>query len=36
MPETGGTDPGPLLGGAALLAAGGALALRNRMKQADG
>jgi aldose 1-epimerase len=36
VPETGGADPGPLLGGAALLAAGGALALGNRRKQAEG
>jgi len=37
MPETGGTDLRPLLsiGGAALLAAGVALALRNRMKRKD-
>jgi aldose 1-epimerase len=36
MPETGGAGLGPLLGGTALLAAGGTLALRNRMKRADG
>ena len=36
MPETGGANLGPLLGGTALLAAGGTLALRNRMKRADG
>jgi aldose 1-epimerase len=36
MPETGGAGLGPLLGGTALLAAGGTLAWRNRMKRADG
>jgi aldose 1-epimerase len=36
MPETGGASLGPLLGGTALLVAGGTLAWRNWMKQADG
>jgi aldose 1-epimerase len=36
MPETGGAGLGPLLGGTALLAAGGTLAWRNHMKRADG
>jgi LPXTG-motif cell wall-anchored protein len=36
MPETSGANPGLLLGGTALLAAGGAFALRNRMKRTDG
>ena len=36
VPETGGVNTGPILGGAALLAAGSALVLRNRMKRAKG
>jgi LPXTG-motif cell wall-anchored protein len=36
VPETGGANTGPLLGGATLLAAGSALALRDRLKRANG
>jgi len=36
MPETGGAGLGPLLGGTALLAAGGTLAWHNRIKRAGG
>jgi LPXTG-motif cell wall-anchored protein len=35
VPETGGVNTGPLLGGAALLATGSALILRNRLKLAS-